>query len=93
MPHGGKIIMGDDIIGSDNDLFAVAERLAASGRPLPKLLSSCGTEDFTYNENIKFREHLLSLGYDLEWQEASGAHNWDYWDAHIRDVFEWLPLK
>ncbi len=94
-PQGGKMMAGDfdKILGGENDLFAEAERLMASGRPIPKLLSSCGTEDFTYQENLKFRDHLLSLGYDLKWIEASGAHNWDYWESHLRDVLEWLPLK
>jgi len=89
-PQGGRMMTGDDIIGSENDLFASAERLLKSGRPIPKLLSSCGTEDFTYQENIRFRDHLLSLGYDLKWHEAPGSHDWDYWNGYFKLACDWL---
>lgn len=38
------------IAGSENDLFAVSERLAASGKALPKLYMWCGTEDGLYGQ-------------------------------------------
>lgn len=94
LPDGGLSIFGerDKILGSENDLFAVSERLKASGRPLPKLYSACGTEDFTYKGNVEFKNHLQNLGYDITWVADKGAHTWDYWNDHIRMICDWLQL-
>ena len=83
----------DGVIGGENDLYAEAERLIASGKKLPHLFDACGTEDFGLAQNIRFRDHLQKLGYEVTWVEDSGAHNWDYWNAHLRMACEWLPLK
>ena len=83
----------DQIPGSDNDLFALAETLKASGKPLPKLFMWCGTEDSLYPQNTKMRDHLNALGYDLTYTETPGDHQWKYWDREIQNVLNWLPLK
>jgi len=78
--------------GSDNDLFHLASRLAASGKPRPRLFQCCGREDFLYADNLRFRDHLGGLGYDLTYEEGPGVHDWAYWDASIQRVLAWLPL-
>lgn len=82
----------DQIKGSDNDLHAVAERLAASGKERPKIYMWCGTEDFLYEQNICTRDHLKKLGYDLTYEESPGVHSWDYWDVKIQTILKWLPM-
>lgn len=82
----------DAIEGSDADLFALAAKRKAEGRPLPKLFQCVGTEDFTYNINQNARKRMTELGLDLTYAEHPGIHDWDYWDAHIQDVLNWLPL-
>lgn len=79
--------------GSQNDLRTLAERVVASGGPRPKLFQACGTEDFLYNVNTEFRDHLRAIGYEHTWLEGPGTHCWEYWDARIQDVLKWLPLK
>ncbi len=78
--------------GSRNDLFALADQLAASGQPQPALFQWCGTEDFLYQDNLSFRDHAYAAGLDLLYEEGPGAHTWDAWDAQIQRVLEWLPL-
>ena len=95
-PGFAELIAGDhdtEFVGSDNDLFAVAERLIKSGRPLPKLWQWCGTEDVLIGDNRRMRDHLLNLGYDLTYQESEGNHNWACWDKWIQAILEWLPIK
>lgn len=82
----------DKVAGSDNDLFAAAERLAASGKPKPNIYIWCGTEDFLYEDNARMRDHLKKLGYNLTYEESPGDHSWPYWDAKIQTVLNWLPL-
>ncbi|MEK0316582.1 alpha/beta hydrolase [Cohnella sp. 56] len=79
--------------GSDDDLFALADRAAAAGTDLPKLYQCCGTEDFLYADNVRFRDHVRSLGIALDYEEGPGDHSWAYWDEHIQRVLKWLPLQ
>ena len=81
------------IAGSENDLFAVSERLAASGKALPKLYMWCGTEDGLYGQNVRLRDHLRAKGYDLTYEESPGDHQWKYWDEKIQTVLSWLPIS
>lgn len=78
-----------DLIGSDNDLMALADRLAKSGKALPRLYAWCGTEDFLYQGNLMAWEHVKKLGYELTSEESSGDHQWKYWDTKIQDVLRW----
>jgi len=79
----------DRIEGSFNDLFAAAAELKDS--PLrPEVYMWCGTEDFLYDQNVKMRDHLRALGYDLTYEESPGDHQWKYWDAKIQTVLDWL---
>jgi putative tributyrin esterase len=82
----------DKVRGSDNDLFAAAEKLAASDKPKPKIYMWCGTEDFLYDQNTRMRDHLNKLGYELTYEESPGDHSWKYWDEKIQTVLEWLPI-
>lgn len=75
----------------DVDLFPLAMRLVREGGPLPRIYLSCGTSDFLYEDNVKFREHLLQLRLpELEYHEFEGGHTWDVWDREIERVLNWL---
>ncbi|PYI55854.1 alpha/beta hydrolase [Paenibacillus flagellatus] len=80
-------------VPADDDLFRLAEKVAASGGPKPKLYQACGTEDFLYEANRAFLGHAQSLGLELEYEEGPGGHDWAYWDAYIRRVLDWLPIR
>ena len=30
------------------------------------------------------------MGAPLTYTEGPGAHDWNFWDTHIQDVFDWL---
>lgn len=79
--------------GSVNDLFSGAERLARSDKQRPDLYMWCGTEDFLYDANVRFKEHVLKLGLPLTYEEGPGDHQWKYWDQCIQRVLQWLPLR
>jgi len=78
--------------GSDNDVMYLAERVAASDGPKPRLFQWCGTDDFLYKGNIRFRDHARALGLDLDYSEGPGAHAWECWDAQIQNVIEWMGV-
>ncbi len=79
--------------GSDLDLFHLAARLARRQRGRPRLYQCCGTEDFLYADNVRFRRHAAELGLELTYEEGPGAHDWAYWDQQIQRVLAWLPLR
>lgn len=83
---------GAEIPAEDN-VFRLAEQAAASSGPKPKLMQICGTEDYLYEANVRFRDHARSLGLDHVYDEAPGAHNWEFWDKHIQTVIDWLPIR
>lgn len=84
----------EELKGSINDLNYLASKLAESKEPKPKLFQCCGTEDALYQNNLKFRDYLNKLGvFDLKYVEGPGTHEWGFWDKHIQDVLNWLPLK
>ena len=88
-----QFIFGDcPIAGSIDDLFACAERLAASRRPAPRLYQWCGTEDGLHPGNIRFRNKAKRLKLPITYRESPGGHDWQYWDEHIQHVLKWLPL-
>lgn len=93
-PEDFKLIYDDvsKIKGSGNDLFYLAEQLSGSTRQSPMLYQCCGTEDFLYEDNIRFRDYCRKLGMDLTYKEEPGEHEWGYWDRKIQTVLNWLPL-
>lgn len=83
----------DKLKGGPDDLFALAEALVQSDKPRPELYMWCGTEDFLYDDNVRFREHARKLGLALTYEEAPGDHSWKYWDRCIERILDWLPLR
>ena len=82
----------DRIAGSANDLLCLARKVARSKGPRPAFYQWCGTEDFLYQDNLKFRDHARKAGLELTYEEGPGGHEWACWDRQIRRVLEWLPL-
>lgn len=79
----------EDVPGSENDLFAAATALTDPALR-PRIYMWCGTEDFLYGQNIRMRDHLRALGYDLTYEESPGDHQWRHWDKKIADALDWL---
>jgi putative tributyrin esterase len=82
----------DAMEGSEHDLFHLAEKVARRKRQ-PRFYQCCGTEDFLYEGNVRFRKHAEELGLDLTYEEGPGEHEWGYWDRQIQNVLAWLPIK
>ncbi|WP_282935867.1 alpha/beta hydrolase family protein [Paenibacillus sp. RC67] len=94
-PSLASEIFGDkeSVQGSVNDLFTAAQNLSQSEQPRPDLYMWCGTEDFLYDSNVRFRDHARALGLPLTYEEGPGDHEWKYWDTCIERVLQWLPLR
>jgi putative tributyrin esterase len=88
-----RLVFGDeDISGTEHDLFALIEK-NATNKQKPLLYQCCGTEDFLYEDNIRFTQHCKKKGYPLTTSYSPGEHEWGYWDRQIQEILKWLPLK
>jgi S-formylglutathione hydrolase FrmB len=88
-------IYGENVMPSSekDDLFVLIDNLIRDNVNIPKLYMICGTEDFLYEDNLKFAKHIETLGIDAKIRWESGVHEWGFWDKYIQEVLEWLPIK
>jgi S-formylglutathione hydrolase FrmB len=86
-------VFGDlsKLLGSKHDLLALAKKVA-KGTVKPRLYQCCGTEDFLYADNLRFRDEIRKLPLDLTYEEAPGEHVWAFWDKMIQNVLKWMFL-
>jgi putative tributyrin esterase len=92
--------LSEDIFGSrellkesTDNLFNAAKQLTQSDKPRSDLYMWCGTEDFLYEGNVRFKEYVSKLGLPLTYEEGPGDHQWKYWDMCIERILNWLPLR
>ncbi|HQY93931.1 alpha/beta hydrolase family protein [Caldilinea sp.] len=88
----------DHFTGGANDLYHLARGVAQrpvtqTQGPAPQLFQCCGTEDFLYTGNLKFKAHAEALKLPLTYEEGPGDHVWAYWDKMIQRVLAWLPIQ
>ncbi|MFY1634171.1 alpha/beta hydrolase [Solwaraspora sp. WMMB335] len=84
-------VFGDrQVAGSDEDLLTLVDKADPAG--LPRLYLCCGTDDVLYPDSVRFRDACATRGVPLTTDFSPGDHDWEYWDAKIREVVAWLPL-
>jgi len=74
------------------DVATMLQNAVDGGVDLPKLYQCCGTGDFLYADNLKFKAFAETLDIDYTYAEGPGLHDFDFWDPYIRRVLDWLPL-
>lgn len=88
------LIFGDkEVEGTPDDLLWLIEQGDQSKDPKPLIYQICGTEDFLYEDNLKFKQICEKTNYQLTTDFSPGNHEWGYWDNKIQDVLKWLPLR
>ena len=75
----------------DADVFIHAERFKArreAGEPTPVISFDSGIDDFVFEHNREFHEHLTQIGLEHSWFEHPGAHTWDFWNEHVKEALD-----
>ncbi len=85
---GFDLNSAEDLAGSENDLFFLAEK--QKEKPLPKIFLWCGTEDPLLPSNQAFHEHLVKLGIDHHYSESEGDHTWKWWDSKVQAALSYF---
>ena len=78
--------------GETNPLVLV-EKLAKEKADIPAIYLACGEQDFLLEKNNAMAKTLEENGVPFLYEVAPGAHEWDFWDTHIKRALEWLPLE
>jgi Predicted esterase len=78
------------LVGSDKDPEALAKKIKAEGSPEPLLYMACGTEDFLLAENRDLHEGLVRAGFDHNYVEGPGVHDFKFWDDYLERALVWL---
>ena len=86
---------GEDLPGSDFDIYSAAQKHKKSGAVLPKFYVVCGSEEFVRSRVEKDAQLLEELGYDVEYICAEGYdHDFHMWDKYIKIALDdLLELK
>lgn len=88
-----QLIFGENSIrGTEHDLFSLVEKVKDQNVK-PSLYQCCGTEDFLFEDNKRFKQACEHTAFDYTYEFSPGEHEWGYWDKKIQDVLEWLPLR
>ncbi len=66
------------------DVAYLAKKISElSKEKQPRILSTCGTEDFLYKPNIAFKNYMQTLPVDFTYMEWPGEHDWYFWDKSL----------
>ncbi len=78
-------ILGADLVMREElDLTLLAQKVAAlPADERPKILSTCGFEDFLYEGNVMFKTFMQALPLEFKYMEWTGDHEWGFWDKSL----------
>ena len=74
------------------DTFGYIAALSGALHILDEDADEIGGESAVFGNLEDARKSDKNPGVLLESLVRGGAHEWDFWDGHIKKVIEWLPL-
>ncbi len=87
-----SVFGGEEALRTGSGNLTLASDALAPGNA-PRMYVSCGTADFLFEANEAFvARYGKKFGIRYE-TVADANHTWDFWDAQMEKVLEWLPLK
>lgn len=83
----------DKVKDSKHDNYWLLKNYDTDQYPLPRLFSSCGTEDGpVFGVHRKLVEMYRELGGDVTVFECEGVHDFHFWNKALeRAMYTWLP--
>lgn len=86
-----KPIFGDSEDIDPHDLFVLLKS-AAAAKKRPRLYQWCGTEDFLYKDNLRFKNAASLYDFDYLYEESPGGHEWQYWDRELERALDYFKV-
>ncbi len=75
---------------SDKDPRKLYLDLKESGASVPQIFMTEGSGDFLLNVNHKLRDFFEEQNANFIYIEDEGEHDWDFWNKHLEEAFQWL---
>lgn len=66
--------------------------IAKSADKKTKLYAWCGYEDYLYSANESGVADLRQLGFDIDYRNDHGKHEWYYWEKQLEVFLKMLPI-
>ncbi len=82
---------GSNPAGTADDLFYLAETFGSKA-PI-RMYIACGTEDFLYQDNLRFTTALSHRSLPFFFDASPGIHDWNFWDLHIQKAIQFFLKK
>lgn len=73
------------LCGIDSAQSSVIDVMKARRDNLPPIRFDCGTGDFLLPQNRALHTQLEAAGIAHAYEEFPGAHDWPYWQEHLKD--------
>lgn len=88
---GIKAVLGDQQTHKSNWIkYSAIYNLDKIKNLNKNFIVDCGTEDFAYDVNRRFRDSCIVKVIKINYIETSGNHNYDYWRKSIVKHFEFF---
>lgn len=90
-----KACFGENLeVPESCNLFKLAEDMVEKTnndkRQTPKIILTCGYNDFLYEQNKRFIKKLKDLQVNHLYSEWDGEHNWLFWEQSLPLAFDYL---
>ena len=83
----------DEYLDSISNTWRKLDEMVAAKADLPRFMFAIGTEDMGYENMKKFRAHAAEIGFDFEYHEGPGRHEWRVWERDIQIAFRFFGFK
>ncbi|MBO4864765.1 MAG: esterase [Eubacterium sp.] len=77
------------VLESDNNPETLLKKLKESGKPIPEIIMSVGTEDILLEKNRDMHKFLESEGVEHVYEEAEGNHDMTFWNKCVQ---KYVPI-
>lgn len=91
MYRGGLGAYGENLeYRPEDDILYLAEQAVKKSCGLPRILMTCGTEDFLLDVSREYSKRLGQIGVSHEFKTWKGVHDWQFWEECIRDCIDFF---
>lgn len=90
-----KNVFGDEKSFSESEDNLILKLEAIKDiNALPKLYLACGDNDYCLNDSKIFYKKITERGFsDIEFEEGTGSHDWEFWDKYIQHFLSRIDNK
>ena len=85
----------NNMMGSPHDLYHLAETVLAKELPRPKIFHVWGDKDVARRGSLIMNKYFTEkMGEEFSYfgKEYPGVHDFDFWDAHLEEMFDYFGL-